>query len=132
MIQIVLAPSFKEGILKADPKTRFFILSDDDLYLETLDIRANLLMCEQWDGATGFSDVIDLTPEQAQLLRATRITRGIDISKSTPAENVQSQCRFSKRDALTSSGALESETRLFQSPNHALRLPSVGGDARRK
>ena len=127
-----MSRSFRTGIESAKKKSKFFILSDDDLYLETLDIRANLLMCEQWDGATGFSDVIDLTPEQAQLLRATRITRGLDISKSTPAENVQSQCRFSKRDALTSSGALESETRLFQSPNHALRLPSVGGDARRK
>ena len=41
------------------------MLSDGDLYLETLDIRANLLMCEEYDGATGFSEVIDLTAEQA-------------------------------------------------------------------
>ena len=83
-------------------------------------------MCEQYDGATGFSEVIDLTAEQAQLLRATGITRGIDISKTTPARNVQSQCRFVRRDAL------EREARVFQSPNHALRLPSVGGGASRK
>ena len=86
------------------------------LYLETLDVRANLLMCEEYDGATGFSHVIDLTAEQAQLLRQTGITRGIDVSKITPAKNVQSQCRFIKREALNG-------TRLFQSPNHALRLP---------
>lgn len=126
LMQVVIAENFGPGILKANPKSNFFILSDDDLYLEALDIRANLLMCEQYDGATGFSEVIDLTAEQAQLLRATGITRGIDISKTTPARNVQSQCRFVRRDAL------EREARVFQSPNHALRLPSVGGGASRK
>ena len=126
LMQVVIAESFEQGILKANRKSNCFILSDDDLYLETLDIRANLLMAEQYDGAIGFSDVIDLTAEQAQLLRETGITRGIDISKSIPARNVQSQCRFIKRDAFAR------EARLFQSPNHALRLPSVGGDASRK
>jgi glycosyl transferase family 25 len=126
LMQIVLAPGFEQGILKANPKSNFFILADDDLYLETLDIRANLLMCEQYDGATGFSEVIDLTAEQARVLRETRITRGIDVSKTTPAKNVQSQFRFIRRDAL------EHEVRLFQSPNHALRLPSIGDAASRK
>lgn len=115
--EIVVAESFDKGISKANRKNRFFILSDSDLYLETLDIRANLLMCEQYDGATGFSHVIDLTTEQAKLLRATGITRGIDVSKTTPAKNVQSQYRFIRREAL------ERDARLFQSPNHALRLP---------
>ncbi|HEX6284506.1 MAG TPA: glycosyltransferase family 25 protein [Pyrinomonadaceae bacterium] len=117
LMQILLAPSFEQGISKASTTNQFFILSDDDLYLETLDIRANLLMCEQFEGATGFSEVIDLSTEQARLLRETGITRGIDISKSTPAKNVQNQCRFIRRDAL------EREARLFQSPNYALRLP---------
>ena len=117
LAQIVLCDDFSTGISNSDLKTRFFLLTDDDLYLETLDVRANLLMCEEYDGATGFSEVIDLTPEQAQLLRQTGITRGIDVSKSTPAKSGQSQCRFIKRDALNS------QARLFQSPNHALRLP---------
>ncbi|HXQ70018.1 MAG TPA: glycosyltransferase family 25 protein [Pyrinomonadaceae bacterium] len=117
LIQVVVDRSFRTGISKADERKRFFILSDGDLYLETLDLRANLLMCEQYDGATGFNEVIDLTPEQAQLLRQTGITRGIDVSKTKAAKDVQSQCRFIRRDAL------ERETRLFQSPNHVLRLP---------
>jgi len=115
--EISVAEDLETGILKANRKNRFFILSDSDLYLETLDIRANLLMCEEYEGATGFSHVIDLTPEQAQLLRATGITRGIDVSKTTPAKNVQSQYRFIRREAL------DRVARLFQSPNHALRLP---------
>jgi hypothetical protein len=115
--QVVVGRSFRTGITKADKSKRFFLLSDDDLYLETLDFRANLLMCEEYDGATGFSEVIDLTPEQAALLRRTGITRGIDVSKSRPAKDVRSQCRFIKR------AALGRESHLFQSPNHALRLP---------
>ena len=126
LMQVVIAESFGQGISQANSKTGLFILSDDDLYLETLDIRANLLMCEQYDGATGFSEVIDLTHEQAQLLRRTGITRGIDISKSSPAKNVQSQCRFIKRATLEREALLvqtRDRARLFQSPNHALRLP---------
>lgn len=125
--QVVLSDGLETGISNSNLKNEFLILTDSDLYLETLDIRANLLMCEQYDGATGFSEVIDLTPEQAQLLRKTGITRGIDVSKSTPAKNVQSRCRFLKREALDSDDAnliqSRNERRMFQSPNHALRLP---------
>lgn len=119
LAEIVVSPSFRTGILEADKSRQFFLLSDGDIYLETLDFRANLLMCEQYDGATGFSELIDLTPEQARLLRRTGITRGIDVSKTKPAKDVQSQCRFIRRDALER----EPEARLFQSPNHVLRLP---------
>lgn len=117
LAEIVVSPSFRSGISEADKRKRIFILSDGDLYLETLDLRANLLMCEQYDGATGFNEVIDLTSEQAALLRRTGITRGIDVSKSKPARDVRSQCRFIKREALGR------ESHLFQSPNHVLRLP---------
>jgi glycosyl transferase family 25 len=120
--EIVVAESFSKGISKANRKNQYFILSDSDLYLETLDIRANLLMCQQYEGATGFSHVIDLTREQAELLRATGITRGIDVSKTTPANNVQSQYRFMRREALAREAPAR-DARLFQSPNHALRLP---------
>jgi glycosyl transferase, family 25 len=117
LAEIVVSRSFRTGIEKADKSRRYFLLSHDDLYIETLDLRANLLMCEEYDGATGFSEVIDLTPEQAQLLRRTGITRGIDVSKIKPANDVRSQCRFIKREALGR------ESHLFQSPNHVLRLP---------
>lgn len=117
LAQVVVCDDFETGISNSDLKTGFFLLTDSNLYLETLDVRANLLMCEEYDGATGFREVIDLTPEQARLLRATGITRGIDVSKITPAKNVQNQCQFVKR------GAPNFGARLFESPNHALRLP---------
>src|SRR5437588_5597638 len=54
---------FKNGINAAESSRRLLILSDDDIYLETLDLRANLLMCERYGGATGFNRIIDLSNE---------------------------------------------------------------------
>jgi glycosyl transferase family 25 len=96
-----------------DSTRDFLIVSDSDIYLEALDIRANLRMLEQFDAATGFDHVIDLTPEQAELLRKTSITRGIDITNNPVSNN--KAVHFFKRDAPGD--------RVFQSPNHALRLP---------
>ncbi len=128
---------FQAGIAGSDAGRNFFILSDNDIYLETLDIRANLLMCERYDGATGFGEIIDLTDEDSRRLRRTKTTRGIDITKHAAQTNNQrrSYCHFFKREALQALESLDeamSETarpvlssqgrRVFQSPNHALRL----------
>jgi hypothetical protein len=121
LAEIIVGRSFRTGISKARKESRLLILADDDLYLEAMDIRANLLMCAEYDGATGFNEVIDLTRKQAQLLRRTGITRGIDVSKTKPAKDVKSQFRFMRREALKRN---DKDVRLFQSPNHALRLPS--------
>jgi GR25 family glycosyltransferase involved in LPS biosynthesis len=91
----------------------FLILSEGDIYLEALDIRANLRICEEYDAATGYDHVIDLTHEQAQLLRKTNITRGIDITNHAASKNTA--LHFFKRGAPPA--------RIFHSPNHALRLP---------
>lgn len=99
-----------------DVQKEFFILIDDNIYLEAMDIRANLLMCEEeYDAATGFSTVIDLTSEQVEHLRRSRITRGIDLSNNPFSKN--DQCHFLTR---------RKATRIFNSPNHALRLPDGG------
>jgi GR25 family glycosyltransferase involved in LPS biosynthesis len=101
-------------LVRAGSQRDFIILSPRDVYIEPLDIRANLRMCETFDAATGFDKVIDLTRDQAQLLRRTAITRGIDVTKNAVSKNTA--IHFLKRD-----GPAE---RVFQSPNHALRLPS--------
>ena len=102
----------------ADSKRDFLIVTASDIYLETLDIRANLRMLEEFDAATGFREVIDLTRDQAQLLRNTGITRGIDITRNPVSKN--SRVHFFRRGAplLADMG-----NRIFHSPNHALRLP---------
>jgi hypothetical protein len=105
-----------EIVVDATPEREFVMLSQSDIYIEALDIRANLRMCEQFDAATGFDHVIDLTHDQAELLRRTSITRGIDITNNQVSKN--SSVHFYRRGAKRTRRA-----RVFQSPNHALRLP---------
>jgi glycosyl transferase, family 25 len=90
-----------------------------DVYLEAMDVRANLLMCEEYDAATGFAKVVDLDPEQTEHIRRTGLTRGIDISRNPFSKN--DHCHF-----LTPRPAKS----IFRSPNHALRL--AGGWANRR
>jgi len=130
---------FAAGLGQSDASRKFVILSDNDIYLETLDIRANLRMCERYDGVTGFSRIIDLNSDDSVRLRKTRSTRGIDVTKDYSTVNDrQGYCRFLKRDAIKIpagwpgedtekvrailSSEAQQQLRVFQSPNHALRL----------
>lgn len=114
-VQIVVVDGdLEEGIARAGPQRNFFIRSPRDIYIEALDIRANLRMCETYDAATGFDEVIELTRDQAHLLRQTAMTRGIDVTKNTVSKNTATH--FCKRGGR--------KDRVFQSPNHAFRLPA--------
>jgi len=112
-VEVLIDDDLEQATALAGPHRNFFILSPPDIYIEALDIRANLRMCEEFDAATGFDDVIDLTSDQAQLLRDTGITRGIDVTKNIVSKNTA--IHFLKRDG--------GKDRVFHSPNHALRLP---------
>ena len=114
------APLVSIEIGNADFKKEFRVVVDHDIYLEAMDIRANLLMCEEYGSATGYSRIIALTPEQTDVLRGTRITRGIHIRDNPFSKNDRSHF-LTRRPA----------TEIFQSPNHALRL-SGGGSTRRR
>ena len=105
------APLASIEIGNTDFKREFRVVVDDDIYLEAMDIRGNLLMCDEYGAATGYSKIIDLTPEQAKQLLATRITRGINIRDNPFSKN--DRYHFLTRRSLT---------KVFQSPNHALRL----------
>ena len=113
------APLVSIEVGNTDLKKEFFILIDDDIYLEAMDIRANLLMCQEYDLATGYSKIIELTPEQTDDLRRTSITRGINIRDNPFSKN--DRYHFLTRRRLT---------KIFRSPNHALRL--FGGSTNRK
>lgn len=133
---------FQTGMSNSDASRKFVILSDNDIYLETLDFRANLVMCGQYDCATGFRHIIDLTNEDSLRLRRTNTTRGIDITQ--PALEInharEGYCRFFNRAAIPlmagwNGGGAEKvwplpalhaheQLRVFQSPNRALRLHS--------
>lgn len=108
---------FAAGVKHSDTNKKYFILSDSDIYLETLDIRANLRMCERYDCVTGFNHIIDLTHEASERLRATKSTRGLEITNGTCVDR-PGNCRFIKRRAIHDQPQLQ----VFQSPNPALRL----------
>jgi GR25 family glycosyltransferase involved in LPS biosynthesis len=103
-----------DDLARAEPQRNFLILVPRDIYIEALDLRANLRMLAESDAATGFDVVIQLTLDQAQLLRRTAITRGIDVTKNPISKNTA--IHFCKRGGR--------RDRVFQSPNHALRLPA--------
>ena len=113
------APLASISVGNTDSQKEFRLVLHDDIYLEAMDVRANLLMCEEHDAATGFEKIIDLTPEQSEHLRSTRLTRGIDVSKNPFSKN--DRCHF-----LTQRPSLK----IFRSPNHALRL--AGGSTNRR
>src|SRR5262245_35169022 len=127
---------FIEGIGQSQADRRLFILSDSDIYLETLDIRANLRMCERYGYVTGFSKIVELSAEDSLRLRNARTTQGIDIiTNASPATAREGYCRFLTRDAMRmllagtedeEAGSLLSgrpkQVRVFRSPNCGLRL----------
>jgi glycosyl transferase, family 25 len=110
---VVVDGNRRTALARCDLQRKFIMVSESDLYLEAMDMRANLRMCEDYDAATGFDHVIDLTRDQAALLRQTGITRGIDVSNNPVSKNTA--VHFCKRGVA--------HNRIFQSPNHALRLP---------
>jgi hypothetical protein len=103
---------FAAGMERADANRQYFMLSNSDIYLETLDIRANLRMLERYDRVTGFSHFIDLSPEASAQLRSTRRTSGLEINGNSTENN--GHCQFLNRRT--------DQLRVFHSPNVALRL----------
>ena len=125
---------FIDGIGQSEASRNVFILCDSDMYLETLDIRANLRMCERFDCVTGFSKIVELTEEDSLRLRTARTTQGIDImAQASPGTGGDGYCRFLTRDALQILLGAKDEVgfllsprakqiRVFQSPNYGVRL----------
>ena len=127
---------FIDGIAQSQARRNVFILCDNDIYLETLDIRANLRMCERYDCVTGFSKIVELTAEDSFRLRNSRTTQGIDVTNmAAPGNEREGYCRFLTREAIQillagaedgEAGSLlsprASQIRVFQSPNYGLRL----------
>jgi GR25 family glycosyltransferase involved in LPS biosynthesis len=129
---------FATGIRHAEPSRRRFILTDNDVYLETLHIRANLRMCERYDYVSGFDKIIDLDRDDSIRLRAAKTPQGLEFAKNRSSHNGRkSLCLFLNREVIEGAGQrddnlesrlslliseLRNADRAFHSPNHALRL----------
>lgn len=137
---------FNAGMNLSNPKSSFLIFSDSDIFVEEWDIRGNLRMCQQYDCATGFRSVVQLTTTATQQLQSNRpmlLTPWFDAeqySRSEKKEVFGQFCVFNRRSIEAAGGWEEhrpgktapalslkagQQVRVFDSPNDALRLESV-------
>jgi len=113
-----------EDLAHADRE--FVIITDGDVLVEEWDVCGNLRMCERYDGATGYSSLIELTSDDTRQLYGdeSMLMRWLDVAKYAPAANAEARYGVFRRDRLEAAGGWEGRgrLRLFPSPNYALRL----------
>ena len=112
----------REAVKKTDAS--FFILSDSNIFVEEWDIRGNLRMCQQYDCATGFTRLVELTEHATQTLRTSKpmlLTPWFDANDYSQS---MKQDRFERFSIFTRAGIEKSlnELRVFESPNDALLM----------
>jgi hypothetical protein len=118
-----------------DPNQSFLIFSDSDIFVEEWDIRGNLRMCEQYDCATGFKSIVELTADATRMLRTSKpmlLTPWFDANDYSRSENHDQFGKFCvfnrksieagwKDDAVLTPNRA-SDLRVFASPNDALQM----------
>lgn len=133
---------FNTGMNLAQPKNSLLIFSDSDLFVEEWDVCGNLRMCQRYDCATGFRQIIELTStDTLQLQRDTALRlRWLDVRQYARREQRAVFSKygvFNRRSIQAAGGWAEQrpagaelrlslqagqQLRVFASPNHALRL----------
>jgi hypothetical protein len=74
------ARCFAAGLEHTPPDRDFVIISDDNLFVDALSIRANLRICERYDCATGFKSCVKLTEAETEVVRRSMFAKGIDLT----------------------------------------------------
>jgi hypothetical protein len=106
----------------ADLDRLFLIFTDSNVFVEEWDIRGNLRMCERFDCATGFKNLVELTPEATRMLMTSKpmiLTPWFDANdyqRSEKREPFERFCVF-RREAVG-----KKELKVFESPNDALLM----------
>jgi len=129
---------FATGLEQVTHDCDFVILSDDDVFIDALSIRANLRICERYDCATGFKSCVKLTEADTESVRRNKFAKGIDLTTYGQTEEGPPFVHYGlfRRDMLRARGPrLDSflkglisdrnqdpSYRVFHSPNMALRL----------
>ena len=129
---------FAAGLEHAPPDCAFVILSDDNLFIDALSIRANLRICERYDCATGFKSCVNLTEAATESVRRNKFAKGIDLTTYGQTEEGPPFVHYGlfRRDMFRAQRSrlgiflegLISDTkqhpphRVFHSPNMVLRL----------
>jgi GR25 family glycosyltransferase involved in LPS biosynthesis len=129
---------FAAGLEHAPHDCDFVILSDGDVFIEALSIRANLRICERYDCATGFKSCVKLTEAHTESVRRNMFAKGVDLTAYGPAEEGPPFVHYGlfRRDMFRAAGSRldfflkglisdkkhDPRHRLFESPNMGLRL----------
>jgi GR25 family glycosyltransferase involved in LPS biosynthesis len=129
---------FAVGLEHAPPDCAFVILSDDDVFIDALSIRANLRICERDDCATGFKSCVNLTEADTESVRRSQFAKGIDPTTYDRTDEVPLFVHYGlfRRDLfraqrsrldiflkeLSSDLKPDPPRRVFHSPNLVLRL----------
>ncbi len=129
---------FAAGLEHLPDDCAFVILSDDDVFIDALSIRANLRICERYDCATGFKSCVKLTEADTESVRRNKFAKGIDLTTYDQTEEGPpfTQYGLFRRDMFRAQGrrldiflkGLIRDTkqdpphRVFHSPNMVLRL----------
>jgi hypothetical protein len=129
---------FAAGLEHVPDDCAFAILSDDDVFIDALSVRANLRICERYDCATGFKGSVKLTEADTESVRRNKFAKGIDLTTygqtevGPPFEHYglfrrdMFRAQGSQLDAflkgLISDAKQDPPHRVFHSPNMMLRL----------
>jgi GR25 family glycosyltransferase involved in LPS biosynthesis len=129
---------FAAGLEHAPHDCAFVILSDDDVFIDALSIRANLRMCERYDYATGFKSCVKLTEADTESVRRNKFAKGIDLTTYGQREERPPFVHYGlfRRDmfraqdsrldiflkVLINETKLDPPHRVFHSPNMVLQL----------
>lgn len=132
---------FNAGIDISDPLRRFFIFSHSDIFVEEWDIRGNLRKCEEYDCATGYRRLIELTAAATMRLRSNGAALTPWFNADAYSHGKENAlfgrfCVFNRQSILDTGWqerranvagcSLEVQSsqrlRIFDSPNDALRL----------
>ena len=121
---------FLIGVSSLSSQKKYCILSDSRVYIEPMNIRANLHMCEEYDAVTGFTKLYPISHNDTLQLQENGHTRGLDVPISDVSGEHDCCCCFIRRKAFFTlktesvSSLLEctGRHRVFDSPNHGLLL----------
>ena len=132
------ARCFAAGLEHAPRDRAFVILSDDNVFIDSLSIRANLRICERYDCATGFKSCVKFTEADTETVRRSMFAKGFDLTTYGQTEEGPPFVHYGlfRRDMFRAQGSRldiflkglinntneDSPHRVFHSPNVALRL----------
>jgi len=135
--------AFNLGFEVFEPDREFFIFLDSDIFLTREDVKANLLMCREYDFASSFSEVWDLNEAETLKLLGhdLRWRRNGDHPRPSSESLCDSSCILTKkamrllggwdeaddRTASRTSARVRELLKVYDSPNQARRLSQGGG-----